>query len=279
MAAPPLVILGCGFTGLEVARRARSRGSRVIATTRSPDKMPGLVELGIEARLVSMLDADLVGNVLPAGADVLVALPPDGTTDAEIAPALRSARHVVYISTTGVFGAARGHVDESTPVDPSEPRARVRLEAEGAYLAAGATILRAAGIYGPGRGLHRRLLAGDFRVPDDGSNVVSRIHVADLASLVLAAMAAPLDRVRGEVFVVADDAPVPQIEVIRWLCARLDLPLPAALPIREVAPTLRHDRAVDNTRIKRALSSSLAYPSYREGFEACITAEGVNPRG
>ncbi len=64
-----------------------------------------------------------------------------------------------------------------------------------------------------------------------------------------------------------------QIEVIRWLCDRLRLPLPSEAPLDEVAPTLRHDRAVDNAHIKRALSMSLEFPTYREGFEACLAAE------
>ena len=66
-------------------------------------------------------------------------------------------------------------------MDPSEPRAAARLEAERIYLDLGATILRAAGIYGPGRGLHRRIIAGTFHLPGTGENTVSRIHVTDLA--------------------------------------------------------------------------------------------------
>jgi nucleoside-diphosphate-sugar epimerase len=170
-------------------------------------------------------------------------------------------------------------VDESTPVDPSEPRAALRLAAERVYLQQGATVLRAAGIYGSGRGLHRRLLTGDFRMPGDGFNVVSRVHVGDLARVVLALFAAPKGEHQGQVFVVGDDAPVPQIEVIRWLCRRLALPLPPSASIDEVAPTLRHDRSVDNTRVKRSLSLALEFPSYREGFEACLAAEGVSPGG
>ena len=143
----------------------------------------------------------------------------------------------------------------------------------------GATVLRAAGIYGPGRGLHRRIKEGNFHVPGTGENVVSRIHVVDLAAIVLGAMIAPPAVVRGKVFVVADDTPVPQIEAIRWLCERLQVPVPAALPIDQVAPTLRHDRAVDNARIKSALSMALKFPSYREGFAACLAAEEISRRG
>jgi nucleoside-diphosphate-sugar epimerase len=287
-----LLILGCGFTGTEVARRARSAGLRVMATTRREEGRLPAERLGIEVRVLPELTRERVRELVHPGACVLVTFPPDGHTDAEIAPALAAARHVAYISTTGVYGAHRGHVDEATPVDPAEPRARERLAAERAYLERGATVLRAAGIYGPGRGLHLRLASGTFRVPGDGTNVVSRIHVADLAELVLGvfrrACSAPrgaagssgdgavsaLDPAgspeRGQIFVAADDTPVPQIEVIRWLSAELGLAMPPHAEVGEVPPTLRHDRAVDNRRIKAWTGVSLLYPGYRDGFTACL---------
>ena len=108
--------------------------------------------------------------------------------------------------------------------------------------------------------------------------MLSRIHVADLAAIAFAMLAADDSFSRGEVFVVADDAPVPQLEAIAWLCQRLHLPLPPHAPHRPGAPTLRHDRAVDNTKVKGALSLALQFPIYREGFEACLAAEGQSTR-
>jgi nucleoside-diphosphate-sugar epimerase len=267
-----VVVLGCGFTGAFVARRARRDGARVLATTRDAGRATELARLGAEPVVESELSSRAVREIVVPGARVLVAFPPDGVTDARIAPELERAARVVYLSSTAVYGSARGRVDERTPIDAGQGPARARVEAERAYLARGAAVVRAAGIYGPFRGLHRRLLAGDFRVAGDGSHVVSRIHVADLAAMVLALFDAGEALVRGSVFVAADDAPVPQIEVIRWLCDRLRLPLPLEASPSQPA-TIRHDRAVDNTRIKAALSMALAYPSYREGFEACLASE------
>jgi nucleoside-diphosphate-sugar epimerase len=275
---PRLVILGCGFAGAEVARRAIAAGYEVLATTRQPERRAGLERIGLELQVAPRLTADRVRHWVRDGAEVLVAFPPDGSTDAEIAPALGAASHVVYISTTGVYGAHRGRVDEATLVDPSEPRVRQRLDAERSYREGGATVLRAAGIYGPGRGLHLRIKNGTFRIPGDGQSVVSRIHVADLAEMVLgvfrrARVGGDTHAAPSDVFVAADDAPVPQMEAIAWLCRRLGVPLPTSVPIDEAPVTLRHNRAVDNGRIKSWIGLALLYPSYREGFEACLAAE------
>jgi nucleoside-diphosphate-sugar epimerase len=274
-ARPPLVILGGGYTGTEAARLALAGGEpSVIVTTRSPERAEALTRLGFDARLTAALSADVVAALVPRGARVLVTFPPDGETDAAIAPALARARAVVYLSSTAVYGDAAGRIDEATPVDPAAPRAAARLAAEDAYRAAGGVILRAVVIYGPGRGLHVRLARGEHRVAGDGRSVVSRIHVTDLARLALAA----LDRAKaGTVFVVGDNAPVPQIEVIAWLSARLGLPLPESAPREELHDTLRHDRAIDGGRIQRALGVALRFPSYREGFAACLSS--AEPEG
>ena len=270
----PLVVLGCGFTGTVAAGVRCAAGGRVIATTRSPARAAELARRGVEVHVTPALTRADVERVIPAGADVLVAFPPDGVTDAAIAPALERAQGIVYVSSTAVYGGATGRVDEATPVDAGEPRAAARLAAEAVYLRLGAVVLRAAGIYGPGRGLHRRLLRGEHRLVDGGRSVVSRIHVEDLARLALAA----LDRgLRAEIFTIADDEPVPQIEVVTWLCQRLHLELPPGAAPGDVHETLRHDRAVSSARIQQALGLQLLYPTYRAGFEACFADEREAP--
>lgn len=272
---PPLIVLGCGFTGSAAARLALDQGRRVIGTVRHADEPGRNVPPAVELRVASTLTPDLMDAVMPPDAEVLVTFPPDGATDARIASCLGRARSIAYISTTGVYGDHRGRVDEETPVDVSSPRAALRLDAERAWRAAGAVVLRAAGIYGPGRGLHRRILAGTYRVPGDGSRVVSRVHVEDLARIALTALERGSP---GEVFVVADDTPVPQIVAVRGLCAMLGVEVPASVPLEEAAETLRHDRAVDNRRVRERLGVTLRFPSWREGFAHCLAVEQTGQR-
>ncbi|MFO0646849.1 MAG: hypothetical protein U0326_11475 [Polyangiales bacterium] len=267
----PLLILGCGFTGMAAARIALAHGRPVIATTRRPEHAAELTRAGIVAHTSETIGEDFVRDRAREGAQVLVTFPPDGETDARVAAALPDGCRCVYVSTTGVYGNRSGRIDASTPVDLASERAAQRFAAEESWRARGAVVLRAAGIYGPWRGLHRRVAAGTFRLTEDGRSVVSRIHVDDLAALCLAA----LDRgVAGSTFPVADDEPVPQVEVVRWLVAKLGVAMPASASREDVHETLRHDRSIDGREVQRALGVTLRFPSWREGYDQCFAVEG-----
>jgi nucleoside-diphosphate-sugar epimerase len=135
------------------------------------------------------------------------------------------------------------------------------LAGEAAYRPLGATILRSPAIYGRERGLHRRIARGDHRIPGDGSQILSRIHVEDLATLILATRT-----VRGETFVVGDLAPSPHIDVVRFICESQGLPLPAFAALGEQPDSLRANRAIDASRALRVLGVRLRYPTFREGM-------------
>ena len=259
--SPDVLVLGCGFTGAAVARRARATGKTVLASVRSPERARGLRAEGFEVIEQPMLDGRVAEHVGPS-THVIIAFPPDGETDQRVAPASARARAITYVSSTGVYGDRTGAIDDRTALpDLASDRARRILEAEAAYRAHGGTVLRCPGIYGRDRGLHMRILRGEHRIPGDGSRTLSRIHVEDLASLLLAA-----SEKRGETYVVGDLNPAPHIEVVRFVCEQHGLPLPPAVPWESVHESLRADRAVDPTRALRELGVTLRYPTYREGM-------------
>jgi hypothetical protein len=128
----PVTILGCGFTGRALARLALAQGRAVRATVRDPAHLPALEALGITARAAPQLDADTLAGWVD-GAGLAVCFPPDGHTDARIAPLLRGATGIAYVSSTGVYGDRRGHIDHHTPAEPADakgaraPRRRVAV--------------------------------------------------------------------------------------------------------------------------------------------------------
>lgn len=174
---------------------------------------------------------------------------------------------VVYLSTTGVYGAA-SHVDELTEAAPVTDRQQLRLDAEQAASSGPweSLILRPAAIYGPGRGVQVALPAGKYRLVGDGSNFVSRIQVDDLASISAAGLLSDLTGA----FPVADDEPCSSREIAGFCAERLGVTLLDSVSSAEVSETRRSDRRVDGRAIRRRLGVELAYPSYRQGIPASL---------
>ena len=127
--------------------------------------------------------------------------------------------------------------------------------------------LRAAGIYGPGRGLVDRIRAGTYRVIGDGTSHVGRIHVADLVAAIVAAGSSA---VTGAINA-ADDDPAPIGEVADAVAARLGLPPPPRVPASAVSPEiagmLTADRRIANRRLRDELGVALRYPSWRDALD------------
>jgi nucleoside-diphosphate-sugar epimerase len=253
--SPPFLILGGGFTGMAFARHALLTGAHVTATTRSTARGEELRARGVLPHVAARLDDGSLAARVGPDTRVLVAFPPDGTTDRAVAPSLARARAIAYVSSTGIYGDVRGRVDESTPLRGTGPRAVARREAEAVW-----------------RGLHLRLARGTARIPGDGTNHVSRIHVEDLAAALHALLARGA---RDALYVAGDEEPATHADVVGWLCAAMGLPLPPHAPLDSVDETLRNDRCVDARRLRDALGFPLAFPTYREGFAECIAADGA----
>lgn len=256
-----VLVLGAGYTGRAVLGLAKASGAEVVAVVRRPDAEPALRARGFEVVVAPVFGPDLASFV-DAHTHVVVTFPPDGETDARVAAALPPARAITYLSASSVYGDTRGVVDDTTPVTsrPSPAAAR-RLAAEEVWRARGATVFRCPAIYGAERGLHVRVLSGRHRIPGDGSGHISRIHVDDLAALVLASPRAP-----GETFVVGDAEPAPQREVVAFVCEAHGVPMPPFVAPEDVHETLRGDRSIDGSRALAVLGVTLRHPSYRTGM-------------
>ena len=271
------LILGCGYTGQRVARFLLARGWRVTATTRSPERLADLGKRGAEVLRFEALE-DARWHLPASGASVLLSIPTvnhDGALSEPTARALAALagrpRQVVYLSTTGVYGATR-NVDETTPAAPATERQRLRVAAEQAVreCSSPSLVLRPAAIYGPHRGVHAAMRAGRFKLAQgDRERYVSRIHVDDLALIVGMAMERGLEGV----YPVADEEPAPSSEIARFCSELLGLTIPACVPSARLSETRRSDRRVDGTAVLRRLGLELRFPTYREGIRASLAAE------
>jgi nucleoside-diphosphate-sugar epimerase len=258
--SPDVIVFGAGYAGSRVCEAACRRKLSVVAVVRGAQSAERLHGRGFE---VSVQAATHVAKKrVGPNTHAIITFPPDGSTDAALAPLLSRARAVSYLSTTGVYQELEGVIDDETalPHDTSDKYGRV-LFAEEQYRRVGAAVLRSPGIYGPDRGIHLRLRRGEFKLSGDGSGYGSRIHVEDLAELLLASARTP-----GETFVVGDLEPTRQRDMVTWLCEKMGVAFPPSAPMHEVHETLRRNRRVDPSRALLLLGVSLKYPSYREGY-------------
>jgi len=277
-----LFIFGVGFSGLEIARLARAGGWTVAGTVTTRDKAERLAAEGIETHLFDGT-GPLPDAALARSTHVLSSVPPQPAGDPVLdtcASQLRAARWLGYLSTTGVYGDTGGAwVDETAPTHPQQPRSIARLAAERAWQALGreagaiVDIFRLPGIYGPGRSALDQVRQGRARRIDKPGQCFSRIHVADIAATVMAAITRPSP---GAIYNVADDLPAATQDIVAYACELLGRPVPPAIPWEQAAPTLgdmacsfyAESRRARNDRIKRDLGVTLRYPTYREGLRA-----------
>jgi dTDP-4-dehydrorhamnose reductase len=280
-----LLLLGYGYSAERIARRHLSRFGRIIATTRSEEKVAALKSCGIDAHVFDghEVSPDLAVALRPV-THVVSSVPPseDGDTVLPVlGPELARSPNLAvvgYLSTTGVYGDQLGAwVDESTPTSPNGPRGHRRLAAENQWRAfaeangAASILFRLPGIYGPGKNALLQLRAGTAKRIVKPGQVFSRIHVEDLADTVVAALLKPS---AGAVWNVADDEPAPPQDVVTFAAQLMGMEPPPAVPydeaeLSEMARSFWADnKRVSNRGIRERLGVALAYPTYREGLRA-----------
>jgi len=256
---PRLVIVGCGDVGLRIVARAHRR-FRILALTSSPERVPALRAAGA-LPIVGNLDDRASLRRLRGLAPWLIHLAPPPNALAG------SARRLVYISTTGVYGDHGGAlIDETARPQPANDRAVRRLDAERHMRAAGAAVLRVPGIYAHDRLPLERLRAGTPALRAEDDVFTNHIHADDLARVGLAAI------VRGKptrVYNTVDDSQLKMGEYFDLVADHFLLPRPPRLPRAElraaVSPMMysfmTESRRLGNDRLRRELKLRLRWPT------------------
>jgi len=229
-----LLVVGCGYLGQEVADCFEGQGWQVtrvsrtaaegfsVADVSAPESLLSLREsIGTPSHIVHSASSGRGGpeayrKVFVDGCRNLVEVFPES--------------HLLFTSSTSVYAQQEGEVvNETSEAKPQRETGEMLLEAEGIVVANQGTVLRLAGIYGPGRSvLLKRFMLGEARVEDDGRRTVNQIHRDDAANAfwVLANSAASC----GEVYNIADSTPTSQGETMRLLADYFGQPLPESVP-------------------------------------------------
>ena len=280
---PTLLSFGHGYSARALSRLLIPRGWRIVGTVRSEERLREIEADGVEGVIWPGTDTT---PLLDEATHLLTSVAPDDGGDpvlralgAEVAGRAGRLAWAGYLSTTGVYGDRGGDwVDEGSALTPATKRGRLRVEAEAAWRAIPGLplhIFRLAGIYGPGRGPFEKVRVGTARRIIKPHQMFSRIHVEDIAQVLLASIERPNP---GAVYNVCDDDPAPPEDVIAHAAELLGLPVPPAVDFEtaEMTPMARsfyaESKRVRNDRIKDELGVRLIYPDYRTGLRALLAA-------
>ena len=252
---PRLLIVGCGDVGQRLIKHLGKRVNHaqlaVRAVNRSvlPPKVNDYNNSNTPSARVHNLIVDLDNRHQVKRLDglatwvVYLAPPPQtGETDSRLQHFLASTRGVkrlVYVSTTGVYGAAQGGwVHEHSPLAATEPRSRRRLAAE--RLLRRSTLphtatLRAPGIYAANRLPIERIRSGQpaFIAADDVPT--NHIHADDLARLCWLGLFKSKNR---RAYNASDNQPMMHADYLQSVAQVFALPNPPKLSKDEVKAAL-----------------------------------------
>lgn len=282
-----LLVLGCGYIGAEVCRRAPALGWQALGVVRSEASRDRLRAEGLRVEVADILSGgheslepapDAVVYALSAGGggdDAYRAAYADGPARVAAWAARAGARALVLTSSTGVY-RQEGEVDESSPAGGDAPSDRI-VEGERAILVAALpsrTVLRLGGLYGPGRHyLLDQMRRGDRTVGGPVSTRINYLHRDDAAAAVLAACDAPPG---SRVYNVTDGHPVTKAELAAWICGRLGGSAPVFDPSAPAGPRAQRtgrvtpDRRVRSEAIRRDLGWKPQFASVYEGLAPLV---------
>ena len=285
-----LLIIGCGDIGLRVAQALPNR-VRVLALTSSANRTADLRSRGVIPLLGNLDDPASLQRLAGLAHRVLHLAPPpgEGWEDPRTLALTRALRRrsppssLVYGSTSGVYGDCQGaFATENRATNPDTPRARRRVDAEGAVRFLGrsagirSSILRIPGIYAPDRvgGTPRgRLEKGTPVLRAEDDVYTNHIHADDLARACIAALW------RGQsqrIYNVSDDTMLKMGDYFDMAADLYGLPRPPRIA-RDTAPSqlslmllsfMSESRRLVNVRLKRELGLQLRYPTVEAGLRS-----------
>lgn len=295
-----LLVLGAGFTGMELIRQASAAGYDVLGTSRTDSRLDAIEAAGATALRWDVLDDDpeVLKPWLGAHTTVVYSIPTlyetyeeatEGALPRHVAPvdavlkvcAARGAARFIYLSATSVYGGYDGAwVDELTVRQPTSPYGKMRRDIEDCAASYSEVmpinIARIVGIYGPGRTLIDYIQRGKYTLVNR-DKITNRVHVEDIAASVLAmADRAPERGLR--VYNVTDGQPKTVGALVDFLVDTLGIEPPPEEPLEAYAERVGPNAAsrwantirCSNRRLVEELGVELRYPDVFAGYRALI---------
>jgi nucleoside-diphosphate-sugar epimerase len=276
------VVGSTGVLGGQVVPRLIEHGHDVCPLVRRDQHLRRFERLGLRAMRADILDAASLERAI-RGCDAALHLAtairlPGPTSDwalndrirregtANLVAACRSVGALRYVQQSIAHLVADGGnsvLDETAPLRPTTFTASAAdMESIVANSGLDWIILRGGLFYGPGTDRDEcwRQLArtGELRLPGDGSDYISLVHVTDMADAITLAATATSSRLTLSI---VDDEPVTYATLFRYIASIEDAPDP-----RPGGPSSIPSFCVNNARAREFLGWSPRISTYRAGF-------------
>ena len=273
-------MVGCGDLGIAIAIRLQVN-HEVTGLRRSQKLLPAGMQT-IQADVtdsnsltgLTLLKPNIVIYCISAGAQT------DESYQAHYVTGLKNIlatqvnntvlQHVFFISSTRVYGQqSEILLDETIPANPADFGGIRLLEAENIVkkLPCKSTCMRLSGIYGNNRLMLINLAKDTTRWPlnNPWSN---RIHRDDAANFIAFIAEKSIKKMPvDDCYIVTDDKPTQQYEVLTWLAKAQNITIPSVN-----VPKISGGKRLSNQRL-RATGFELQYPHYQIGYDAILKSQ------
>ena len=281
-----LLVIGCGDVGMRLLALLRGR-YRIYAVTRRAEQAEAIRAAGATPIVADLDRPETLARLSGLARRIVHLAPPPNagerdTRTRRLIPFLPPHAHLVYVSTTGVYGDCAGElVHETRRVNPQTARAVRRVDAERCLRtwarcsASRLSILRVPGIYARERLPLERLQNGTPALRAEDDVHTNHVHADDLARIIALA----LERgAANRVYHATDDSEMKMADYFEAVAHAFDLPVPLRLPREElraqVSPMLysfmSESRRLDNRRIKQELGVRLRYRDVASALQEFI---------
>jgi len=256
----PFVILGGGYTGSFLYHLAKERGYRTFATSRLPEQNVSFA--CPEDRLYFDLENPHSWAKIPYPANLIWCFPalPEGMAYSFAKEMHYKQCRLVLLGSTSAYSTGMDTIiDEMARLNLHRPRV---ISEEGIRVNFGGTVLRLAGLYGPGRNVLDWIRDG--RIQNTG-RYVNLIHIKDVAEICLAACT---QADAGAHYVVSDGTPRQWSAICEFAHQRWDIAIPPPTETSNIGKRL------SSNKILSALDYHLKYPDLYSALNALESLPG-----
>lgn len=273
---------GTGVLGLHLVPRLVEQGHHVRVVVRPGKETQRIERLGAEPVGGDILDAQGLRAAV-AGCDAAIhaatAIPKkgapvdwtlndqirrEGTANLIAACEAEGVKDYVQQSIAHLVADGSGNILDETAALKSTVVTRSSADMENLVQASKLhwVILRGGIFYGPGAGqeITWRAMARDglLRIPGDGSDYISLVHVADYAAAIAHVLEAPLEQ---GIYNVVDDQPARYGDLFRHIAA-----MESAVSPAEQGPKIWASCRISNQKIRDQTAWRPRYKTYRSGW-------------